>query len=112
VDFGANVNFYGAIYMCVTCVSEAGERIGMVRPENYAADTLQAGQSVTDYLQEHELKVISNELYDALFGLVSRANDAGGNWILRIPDSVDDETAKLTPGRIIASPEPNAEFNF
>ena len=66
VDFGFNLNRYGAVMLCVTCVSEAAERIGMVRPEDHEAEKLQTGQSVEDYLNEHNLKVVTNELYDSL----------------------------------------------
>lgn len=71
VDFGLNLMRYGAVMLCEDCVCEAAERVGMVRPEKLAANTLQAGQSVDQYLLERDLTVITNEQYHALTNLVS-----------------------------------------
>jgi len=60
--------------LCEDCVCEAAERFGMVRPAELEDATLQTGQSVEEYLTLHNLKVVTNELYDAFsvaFGVFS-----------------------------------------
>ena len=74
LDFGLNLARYGAVMLCEDCVCEAAERFGMVRPAELEDATLQTGQSVEEYLTLHNLKVVTNELYDAFsvaFGVFS-----------------------------------------
>lgn len=106
VDFGLNIQFYGAVFLCVPCVSEAGDRIGMVRPEDNVSQNLQTGQSVEDFLTAHNLKVISNELYDLLTGLVASYRDTNGAGPTYIPSSVDNALAGATQTKLALVVEP------
>lgn len=109
VDFGLNIQFYGAVFLCVPCVSEAGDRIGMIRPEINVAENLQTGQSVEDFLTAHNLKVIPNELYDLLTGLVASYGDTNGAGPSYIPSSVDNALAGATQTKlalVVESDEP------
>lgn len=35
IDFGVNIDWHGAVYFCVDCLTEAGVEIGLVRPDEY-----------------------------------------------------------------------------
>lgn len=100
VDFGLNIQFYGAVMLCVDCVSEAGVRVGMVRPEDNAEANLQTGQSVTEFLEAHNLKVITNELHDALAGVVAgySASDAARSMFLS--SGMDHPSSAGTQGKL------------
>lgn len=71
VDFGAYVDWFGAIYLCVSCLTEAAATIGMVSSEEHAKAVGSASQSFSSYLIEHNLMVVSSEWYQRaadLFG--------------------------------------------
>jgi hypothetical protein len=72
VDFGLNLQRYGAVMLCEFCVCEAAERFGMVRPETLENSSLRTGQSVEDYLMQRNLKVVTYELYDSILSVISR----------------------------------------
>lgn len=90
VDFGADVDWFGAIYLCVSCLTEAAATIGMVSAERVSVAEQQAGQFIRDYLIDNDLMVVSSEWYeraadlfgglpvsDAYIGLPDRIEDSG-----------------------------------
>lgn len=88
VDFGLNLQRYGAVMLCEFCVCEAAERFGMVRPETLEENTMQTGQSIQGYLMQLNAKVITRELYDSL----SSAFDRFSNDTLLHFSSVDHDS--------------------
>jgi hypothetical protein len=100
VDFGLNIQFYGAVMLCVDCVSEAGVRVGMVRPEDNAEANLQTGQSVTEFLEAHDFKVVTRELHDALSTLVSSYIDVTATGLDSVPSRMDHPSSKGTQGKL------------
>ena len=106
VDFGLNIQYYGAVMLCVTCVQEAGDRVGMVRPEVNVSDNLQTGQSVAEFLEAHELKVVPNGLHDLLSSLVASYIATADSRPLHIPSGVDNALAGATQTRLALVVEP------
>lgn len=100
VDFGLNVWRFGQVMLCVTCVCEAAERVGMIRPETLEKDTLQSGQSVEDYLSAHGLRVVTNELHHALIALVGVCATTPAPSVNDVLDNLDDETTKVSPDQL------------
>lgn len=111
VDFGLNIQFYGAVMLCVPCVTEAGDRVGMVRPEVNASDNLQTGQSVAEFLETHNLKVVDNGLHDILASLVASYIATADSRPLLVPSSVDNTLAGATQTRLALVVEPVESAN-
>lgn len=63
VDFGAYVDWFGAIYLCVSCLAEAAATIGMVSANEHAEAVDSASQSFSTYLINHNLMVVDSEWY-------------------------------------------------
>lgn len=89
IDFRANVNFYGAILMCVECIAEASALAGMVRRQHLEAAQERLSQSFEDELNQRELKAITHEQYELLalaFGSIFSgdvpANHSGDDLVL------------------------------
>ena len=89
VDFGLNIQYYGAVMLCVTCLTEAAGRIGMYTPEAFNAESLQTGQSLQMYLESRNLKVISDELHHAIFDFVARCAVEPASIVNGLSDYVD-----------------------
>ena len=73
VDFGAYVDWFGAIYLCVSCLAEAAATIGMVSGDEYAEAKRLTSQSFSSYLLQNDLMVVDSEWYERaanLFGSV------------------------------------------
>ena len=66
VDFGMTIQFYGAVLMCVECLSEASARIGMVPRSELEACEARLSQSFQDELNQRSLRVITDEQYELL----------------------------------------------
>ena len=99
VTFGLNIWRYGEVVLCVTCVCEAGDRVGMIRPERLEKDTLQSGQSVEEYLSLTDQRVIPNELHDAITNLVGVCSSLATAGTLDVPSNLDDETSEVPSGQ-------------
>lgn len=71
VDFGAYVDWFGAIYLCVSCLAEAAATIGMVSADEYAEAQRVTNQSFSAYIEQNDLMVVDSEWYNRasdLFG--------------------------------------------
>ena len=97
LDLGLNIPMYGFVMLCFECVTEAGQRIGLVLAEELNETALQAGQSVEDYLAQRNLKVISNELYESLFVVVGMFTADAVHIPGNLPDSVDSQDSEKSP---------------
>lgn len=103
VSFGLNIQRYGAIMLCVTCVCEAADRVGMVRPELLEENKVQTGQSIEGYLMQRNLKVITYELYDSLTSLVGRFSahpDIHFSDVDSNPDATNEGDGDAVPGQL------------
>ena len=78
LDIGTNIPQYGWVMLCFECVSEAGLRIGLIHPDELERESLQAGQSVLEYLTARNLRVVSDEFYNNVslaFGSFATSSD-------------------------------------
>lgn len=100
IDFGMDVKFYGAIYLCVTCVSEAAGRVGMIDAATHESEKLQAGQSVADYLLARNLRIITDEQHFALSNLVDISVAADAFGLNGIPTDLDDKDSGAKPRQL------------
>lgn len=91
VDFGSNVQNYGAIYMCVECLGEAARQIGFVAPDRLVAEKLGAEQSVNKYLSENDLVVVSRDTYSSIADAVRSLHDdfSGLRAVVSVPDDAE-----------------------
>lgn len=87
VDFGLNIEWYGRVYFCTECLTEVAQIIQMVPLEMLHAVDKGSRQSITSYLNNHNLKVITDEQYVSILGLVSSLSDVASS----IRDSSSDE---------------------
>lgn len=71
LDWNMDIEDFGTVYVCLDCGSEMARALGFSSPDEVEAIRLEAGQSITAYLDERDEKVISNELYAALSHCVS-----------------------------------------
>lgn len=76
VDFGMTLEFYGAVYLCVVCLTEAGRVINMVTAEEFTQAEADSSRSFAEQLNAREMRVISNEQYDTLTLALGMLHDA------------------------------------
>lgn len=89
VDFGADIQFYGAVYFCGTCICEAAAIFGMVPRTELEAAERESVQSFAETLNNNNLVAVSGEWFavaTALFGSIPVLN------VNTLLDS-DDESA-------------------
>jgi len=60
IDFGMDIDDYGAVYFCTDCMREGGLAAGLIHPRMYEQAQLGAEQSLYKYLQERELRIVTN----------------------------------------------------
>src|SRR5690242_1804997 len=97
VDFGTNLQRFGAIMLCEFCVCEAAERFGMVRSDVLEAAKVQAGQSIDDYLASTNTRIVSDELYDAWTAFVrlfSADRDSAYGFVDRSSNAAEPENVE------------------
>ena len=71
IDFGLNVDFYGAMYLCVTCLTEVSSSILQMVPLDTVVKIQEvAEQSVQKYLRETNRRAVSDEWYERVVGAV------------------------------------------
>src|SRR4030095_3980792 len=97
VDFGMTLEFYGAVYLCTVCLTEAGRAINMVTAEEFARAEADSSLSFEEQLNARGMKAISNERYDSLAMAITAISDA----LLPADDSgivmVAGQTAETSP---------------
>lgn len=79
IDFGAYVQWYGAIYICESCLADAARTINMVYASELDEAREKASQSFLSQCAAYEVMVVSNEWYE-------RASDLFGN--IPVPDAL------------------------
>lgn len=97
VDFGMDLEDYGAVYFCLDCMREGGLAAGLIHPDAHADVKLGAEQSLSDYLTKRDLKLVTNEFYELCNNLVSRVPDAFPDSDVHL-DSDDSESDDETDG--------------
>lgn len=75
VDFGMTLQFYGAVYLCFTCVEEAGAAIGLVPVSKLREAQESLAQSVDETLAANGKVAITNEQRDSLLVAVRGLSD-------------------------------------
>lgn len=75
VDFDMTLEFYGAVYLCEICLTEAGRTIGLVTSEEHEQVKADSARSFENQLKSRHLKAITYEQYDILFMAVSALSD-------------------------------------
>lgn len=87
IDFGLNIDFYGAVLICVTsCVPEAARAIGMVDIAAVKAAEAGLAQSLEENLEAQNLVAITREQFDVINMAVSGLSDV---LLFARPSSVD-----------------------
>lgn len=76
IDFGINIDFYGVFYLCVGCLTEAAQEIGMVTGLDFAEFKEKADQSLDERLASLGLVGVSYEWYTAFLGLIGSISAA------------------------------------
>lgn len=96
VDFGFALLGYGVVMLCTLCVSEAARKVGMVS-ENLLTDNQRAADLiVSEYLKDHELKVITNGQFELLLSAVAGFSEfASSSGDLVPKENTDDGVAEL-----------------
>lgn len=94
VDFGMDLEDYGAVYFCTSCLREVGLIVGLIHPDVYEQAKLEAGQSVEEYLSAHEKVAVTHEFYELCHNLVSGFSTAVSPDDVRVgrsdPEPVDE----------------------
>lgn len=96
VDFGFSLLGYGVVVLCVLCLSEGARKVGMVSESLLSDNQRAADLIVTEYLEQRDLKVITNGQFEsvlsAVAGLSEFADSTGGI----VPEKdLDDGIAEL-----------------
>lgn len=101
VDLVLDLLHYGTVYFCVTCLAEAATFIGMVPEETVVSLRSAAEHSVTDYLVESNLRTITNEQYNAVFGaldlLSTNFPDDSGDGLVHADEHGGEEESADVP---------------
>lgn len=98
IDFGKQLDWYGAVYFCTICFAEMAQATGHVPVAEFNS-LLNAHKTITSQLQ---VANDSNKAYkDALSSIFAQLG--------RDPDSVDDYVRRLSS--IISEPEISGEDN-
>lgn len=89
IDFGATVQFYGAVMICTTCLAEAARGIGMVPVSEVVDSQKAADQVVSEYIETHHLKVVTEAQYGTIVSAVAGLSSlvADGFFPLPVGDS-------------------------
>lgn len=89
VDFGMTIEFYGAVLLCVTCLAEAGQIVGLVPVAELRAAQESLAQSIDENLKQAGKVAITNEQHDSLALAVRGLSDLVFSFDDR-RNSVDD----------------------
>jgi hypothetical protein len=63
VDTNWNIDMFGAVYFCVSCLAEVARVIGMVPALEVQEAEANSAKAFHDYLVKHNLKVVGNEQF-------------------------------------------------
>ena len=89
VDFGMDIDDYGVFYLCTHCMREGALVTGLVRTvEDYDFERMKAGQSISDYLRAHNMRVVTNELAESIHNLVDSLPTAFPDLHVHLGDDV------------------------
>lgn len=98
IDFGMTLEFYGAVYLCETCLTEAASTIGMRTAEEYDAARAGSSQAFNEQLLAQDMVAISRERYNAISMAVASlsyaflpADDSGADLVAS-PAGADQPT--------------------
>ena len=75
IDFMLNIDFYGAVLICTTCMSEAAQLLGMVPPEIHSKATEGLALHLTELLDLNEMVGVPRERYNDIVVAVSGLSD-------------------------------------
>lgn len=102
VDFGMDIDDYGVFYLCTHCMREGALVTGLVvTVEDYDFERMKAGQSISDYLTAHHMKVVTDELAESIHHLVDRLPTAFPDLHVHLGDDVaaTDDAANVDNGQ-------------
>jgi len=85
VDFGLDIRFFGTLYLCKDCLTEAASRIGMVPEARLQDNQRETDQIVWAYLDAHKLKVITDEQHRLLVSAMDGLSDFAHGGSLHLP---------------------------
>jgi hypothetical protein len=76
VDFGMDLDEYGAVYFCLDCMREGGLAAGLIHPKEYAKAKLGAEQSLRSYLYQRDLRLVYSEFVERLNSVLASISNA------------------------------------
>lgn len=74
-DLRRNFFQHGAAYLCEECVGEMSRALNLVPAELVSAAEEKASRPFSEFLAAHKYKVVTDEFYDLVMGLVSNLLD-------------------------------------
>lgn len=98
VSFGTNILRYGCVYLCVDCVTEAATKFGMVPKTTLEDNSQETSQLVESYLSQHNFRVVTNELYDAVNRLIDFVSSSNSSVSTAQPEKASSKTPVATGG--------------
>jgi len=117
VDFGANVDFYGALYFCESCLAEAATLIGMIPAETLEGVRVEAGQSIREYLFQKQMRVVTDEFYNAAVNFIGAFHLSNAvDPIYSVPEDDESDGAEVpddangTPETVVSTDATDSEF--
>lgn len=76
IDFDATIPMYGAILICMNCMTEAAQGIGMATREDFTELQETLAQSMNEHLAFHGLIGVPRDRYSDIVVAVSGLSDA------------------------------------
>lgn len=92
VDFGATIEFYGAVLLCSSCLCEAASGVGMVAESLLTEAREELAQSFDSQLETRNLVAVSHDFIYALSGILTSVSD----YVLPAHNRSDDVVATPT----------------
>lgn len=72
IDFGLNIDFYGAVLLCVSCIREVSSDLGMVELSEMQRQEAEATRSFEEELTRRNMVGITHEQHGYLADLYER----------------------------------------
>lgn len=105
VDFGMSIDRYGAVVICVPCITEAGRVVGLVSAGEVSAEKQYAERFIENYLNDNSLVAIPRDFFDTALDSVRGLSDALAGAILHVPVEAESDVSNSTAEAAGDNPE-------
>jgi hypothetical protein len=113
IDFGFDLDYYGAVYFCVECIIEAASLLGMVKGElletaqlvqqNHNDQLIEAGAAVDDFVNR------VSSLYNDFTAHLNGTSPSVSTETPEVPDESDEGVSTVDGDEQQESPEPTTQ---